>query len=215
MDYENIVLISHEDTTKDITRKSGDKITSIKPNIADKVANKIAGMVDIVARVVVEDDDSRTLNFKSNEVIFGGGRLKGITKTQIPLDWDALCEVYDEANQTAQDVHSKPQTAEKAKVEDSPTDEENGQEKPQDKPQRTSRRATKTAPVADVDTGTGTVVGAMNPPETDDEDEGADSEQGESDVQDAQKETVKNASPSDEAEKPARTRRTRKARGTE
>ena len=215
LDYENIVLISHEDTTKDITRKSGDKITSIKPNIADKVANKIAGMVDIVARVVVEDDDSRTLNFKSNEVIFGGGRLKGITKTQIPLDWDALCEVYDEANQTAQDVHSKPQTAEKAKVEDSPADEENGQEKPQDKPQRTSRRATKTAPVADVDTGTGTVVGAMNPPETDDEDEGADSEQGESDVQDAQKETVKNASPSDEAEKPARTRRTRKARGTE
>lgn len=215
LDYENIVLISHEDTTKDITRKSGDKITSIKPNIADKVANKIAGMVDIVARVVVEDDDSRTLNFKSNEVIFGGGRLKGITKTQIPLDWDALCEVYDEANQTAQDVHSKPQTAEKAKVEDSPADEENGQEKPQDKPQRTSRRATKTASVADVDTGTGTVVGAMNPPETDDEDEGADSEQGESDVQDAQKETVKNASPSDEAEKPARTRRTRKVRGTE
>ena len=98
LDYENIVIISHEDTTKDITRKSGDKITSIKPNIADKVANKLAGMVDIVARVVVEDDDSRTLNFKSNEVIFGGGRLKGITTTSIPLDWDELCKVYDEAN---------------------------------------------------------------------------------------------------------------------
>lgn len=98
LDYENIVLISHEDTTKDITKKSGDKITAIKPNIADKVANKIAGMVDIVARVVVEDDDSRTLNFKSNEVVFGGGRLKGITRNSISLDWDALCEVYDEAN---------------------------------------------------------------------------------------------------------------------
>ena len=49
LDYENIVLISHEDTSKDITKKSGDKITAIKPNIADKVANKIAGMVDIVA----------------------------------------------------------------------------------------------------------------------------------------------------------------------
>ena len=51
LDYENIVLISHEDTSKDITKKSGDKITAIKPNIADKVANKIAGMVDIVARL--------------------------------------------------------------------------------------------------------------------------------------------------------------------
>lgn len=98
LDYENIVLISHEDTSKDITKKSGDKITSIKPNIADKVANKVAGMVDIVARVVVEDDETRTLNFKSNEVIFGGGRLKNIKSTSIPLDWDELIKVYDEAN---------------------------------------------------------------------------------------------------------------------
>lgn len=98
LDYENIVLISHEDTSKDITKKSGDKITAIKPNIADKVANKIAGMVDIVARVVVEDDETRTLNFKSNEIIFGGGRLKNIKTTSIPLDWNELLKVYDEAN---------------------------------------------------------------------------------------------------------------------
>lgn len=98
LDYENIVLISHEDTSKDITKKSGSKITAIKPNLPDKVANKVAGMVDIVARVVVEDDDTRTLNFKSNEVVFGGGRLKNISTTTIPLDWDALIEVYEEAN---------------------------------------------------------------------------------------------------------------------
>lgn len=98
LDYENIVLISHEDTSKDITKKSGDKITSIKPNISEKIANKIAGMVDIVARVVVEDDESRTLNFKSNEVIFGGGRLKNIKTTSCPLDWEELLKVYNEAN---------------------------------------------------------------------------------------------------------------------
>ncbi|KIR03443.1 hypothetical protein P261_02258 [Lachnospiraceae bacterium TWA4] len=98
LDYENIVLISHEDTSKDITKKSGDKITAIKPNIAEKVANKVAGMVDIVARVVVEEDGTRTLNFKANEVVFGGGRLKNISTTQIPLDWNELCKVYDEAN---------------------------------------------------------------------------------------------------------------------
>ena len=100
LDYENIILISHEDLSKDITKKTGDKITAIKPNINDKVANKIAGMVDIVARVVV-DGDERTLEFKSDEVVFGGGRLKNISKTSIPLNWDELCKVYDEANKGA------------------------------------------------------------------------------------------------------------------
>ena len=91
----NIILISHEDSTKDITKKSGDKITSIKPNINDKTANKVAGLVDIVARVVVEDDGTRYLSFKSNEVIFGGGRLQGIKTTEIPLSWDELMKVYE------------------------------------------------------------------------------------------------------------------------
>ena len=99
LDYENIIIISHEDATKDITKKGGDKLTSIKPNLRDKVATKVAGMVDIVARVVA-DDNVRILSFKSNEVIFGGGRLT--TKTnEIALDYDAFLEVYDEANKAA------------------------------------------------------------------------------------------------------------------
>ena len=99
LDYENIILISHEDTTKDITKKGGDKLTSIKPNMQDKVANKVAGMVDIVARVVA-DGEIRTLSFKTNEVIFGGGRL--VTDTnEIPLDYEAFLEVYEEANKNA------------------------------------------------------------------------------------------------------------------
>lgn len=193
LEYENIVLISHEDTTKDITKKSGDKITAIKPNLADKVANKIAGMVDIVARVVVEDDDSRTLNFKSNEVIFGGGRLKGITKTQIPLDWDALCEVYDEANAGSQTSHSKPQDTKKEKVDKSPADDEKGQENPQEKSQRTSRRTKKQEEAHAQDDSPkeeNPADAAMNPPEPSDESE----------------------EPADEAQKTARTRRTRKER---
>jgi len=99
LDYENIVLISHEDRSKDITRKSGDKITAIKPNLQDKVANKVAGMVDIVARVVA-DGEERTLSFKTNEVIFGGGRLT-VTEKVIPLDYDEFMKVYDEANAKA------------------------------------------------------------------------------------------------------------------
>jgi len=99
LDYENIILISHEDTSKDITKKGGDKITAIKPNMQDKVALKVAGMVDIVARIVA-DGNERTFNFKSNEVIFGGGRLKTDAK-DIPLDVNELFAVYDEANRNA------------------------------------------------------------------------------------------------------------------
>ena len=148
LDYENIILISHEDTAKDITKKSGDKITAIKPNIAEKVANKIAGMVDVVARVVVEDDGRRTLNFKSNEVVFGGGRLKGITKTCIPLDWSELCKVYDEANgadSASQDDHRE---VKKEKVDNLSSEQKKAENDDSVKSE-----------VAKVDKGTGMVVG--------------------------------------------------------
>ena len=133
LDYENLIVVSHEDISKDITKKNGQNITRIAPNIQDAIANKIAGMVDIVARVVVEDDDSRTLNFKQNEVIFGGGRLKGITQTSIPLSWNALMDVYEQTNQG---VSKTTPTEEKAENDDSTqsqtqeTQDEPGEETP-------------------------------------------------------------------------------------
>lgn len=103
LDY-NVVLISHEDTTKNIMKKSGDQITAIKPNIAEKVAYKLAGMVDIVARVVSDADNAvRTLQFKSDSVVFGGGRLK-ITHDVIPLTYEALCGVYDNQGKATEPV---------------------------------------------------------------------------------------------------------------
>ena len=113
LDY-NIILISHEDTSKDLTKKGGDKVTAIMPNLNEKASKKIAGMVDLVARLVV-DGDKRTLNFKSDEVVFGGGRLQGVKTTEIPLSWDALCEIYDEA---IGKVADKPKTAHQQKVEE-------------------------------------------------------------------------------------------------
>lgn len=110
MDYENIILISHEDRSKDITRKSGDKITAIKPNLQDKVANKVAGMVDIVGRVVA-DGNERTLSFKTDEVIFGGGRL-AVSEKVIPLDYDEFIKIYEENNAiaTGKITTNKPET---------------------------------------------------------------------------------------------------------
>lgn len=138
----NIILISHEDSSKDITKKTGDKITSIKPNIADKIANKIAGMVDIVARVVVESDDTRILSFKGDEVIFGGGRLKGIKQTQIELTWNALVDTYgqikvagdvltDESTNNAP-VEEKPTRKARCKVEETPKADEVEEVAPQE-----------------------------------------------------------------------------------
>ena len=144
LDYENIILISHEDTSKDITKKGGDKITAIKPNLREKVANKVAGMVDIVARVIAEGD-CHTLSFKTSEVIFGGGRLKVETK-EIPLELDDFLQVYNDANTASTETPKKtpatdadkPRTGRrgtKVKDDDTPADKtppDGAQDAPQD-----------------------------------------------------------------------------------
>ena len=184
LDYENIILISHEDTSKDITRKGGDKITAIKPNLQEKVANKVAGMVDVVARIVA-DGETRTFSFKSNEVIFGGGRLR-VNAKDIPLDVKALFAVYDEANKNAASGMAEPAAPAKTgrtgrkrtetpatpadKPQDSPKEEQPitdtpEPESPQEAPetaaeQQPEKEAEQPAPEAATPAD-----GAMNPPE--------------------------------------------------
>lgn len=117
----NIVFISHEDDSKDVTKKSGDKITAIQPNISGKVALKVAGMVDIVGRVI-NDEGKRTISFKSNEVIFGGGRLE-LKSSDIPCDYNALMKVYanapkPEVIKPVQEESKKEEPVEEKKVEE-------------------------------------------------------------------------------------------------
>lgn len=140
LDYENIILISHEDTSKDITKKGGDKITAIKPNLQDKVAMKVAGMVDVVARIVA-DDKTRIFCFKSNEVIFGGGRLK-VDAKDIPLDVTALFKVYDEANSNAvgKKAETAPVTISDDTQENTPPTEETASDAPMSGRKSRSRR---------------------------------------------------------------------------
>lgn len=126
LDYENIILISHEDTSKDLTKKSGDKITAIKPNLQEKASLKIAGMVDVVIRVV-NDDGNRVISFKSNEVTFGGGRMT-VDKNEIPCTYEDLIGIYKDTKPKAE----KPK-AEKPKVETAeakPTEVETPEDKP-------------------------------------------------------------------------------------
>lgn len=94
--YENIILLSHEDKTNDITKKNGDKITNIKPKFPEKVADSLAGMVGFVGRVYV-DDGKHLLDIKSDEVVYGGGRL-GITNVTIPLEWNEVVKLFETKN---------------------------------------------------------------------------------------------------------------------
>lgn len=138
LDYENIILISHEDASKDITKKGGDKITAIKPNLQEKAANKVAGMVDMVARIVA-DDSKRTLSFKSNEVVFGGGRLT-TSVNEIDLEYDLFLTVYEEANKSTiakMKGEEKPKTTSKEEKEEKTENEESEQ------PKTRSRRSKK------------------------------------------------------------------------
>lgn len=115
LDYENLIIISHEDTSKDVTRKSGDKITSIKPNLQDKPALKLSGMVDIVMRTIAEDD-KYTIEFKKSEVIFGGGRLS-MNVNVISNSFDELIKVYDEADKSGEVVAKEKPKPKKQKKE--------------------------------------------------------------------------------------------------
>lgn len=107
LDYENIILISQETISEDITKRSGDKITAIKPNIPDKTALKVAGMVDVVMRAVVIDGEYK-ITFKTDEVEFGGGRIK-LSVKEILNSYDELMKVLEIDNKlpTKTEVASK------------------------------------------------------------------------------------------------------------
>lgn len=113
LDYKNLIIVSHEDVSKSITKKSGEQITRIAPNIPEGIATKLEGMVDIIARVVVDNEDDRRLSFKADSVVFGGGRLN-VKGREIPLDYDELMKVYEEANaQATKNVGKKPEPEKK------------------------------------------------------------------------------------------------------
>ena len=116
-------------------KKGGDKVTAIRPNINEKVAKKIAGMVDLVARLVV-DDGERTLTFKADEIVFGGGRLKGLKTEECPCDWDELCKVYEEAIGNAKEDKVEEPAEEKENNDPTPS-EDSADEQPKRRTRRT------------------------------------------------------------------------------
>lgn len=95
----NFIMISQEDKSRDIMAKNGDKITSIRPNINEKVAIKLMGMTTICARLV-KDGNVRTIEFKSNDSVFGGSRIP-IAKDTILCSYENLMEIINQGHATA------------------------------------------------------------------------------------------------------------------
>lgn len=95
--YDNIILISHEDDTKDFTSRSGEKYTSIKPKMQDKVADSIAGMCAFVGRCYVDKGEYK-MAISPSDVVFGGGRLN-TGNIVIDQDWSEIEKLFDTYNE--------------------------------------------------------------------------------------------------------------------
>lgn len=68
------LIICSKEVEGTVTLSAGGGYTTFKPNIQDKVANIIAGMVDVSARAFVDRNGKRWLQLAKQEHTFGGGR---------------------------------------------------------------------------------------------------------------------------------------------
>ncbi len=101
-----IIYISKEVTTE-ITLKNGAKLTTIKPNINEKIANVLAGTVDLTVRAFM-DGEERYLQLEKKENIFGGGRFN-FKVPRVKLDKDEFIKVLEDAQEGVK-TYSKSET---------------------------------------------------------------------------------------------------------
>ncbi len=123
-----IIYISKENLSE-ITLKNGSRITTIRPNINDKVANILSGTVDLTVRAYMDGED-RFLLLEKKENIFGGGRFN-FKVDKIKLDKDEFIKALEEAQEGVK-TYSKMEES----VEEEVSEEEEKQE-----PKRRTRRS--------------------------------------------------------------------------
>lgn len=131
-----IIYISKE-IVNEINLKNGGKITSYKPNLADKVSNVLAGTVDITMRAYMDGED-RILQLEKKENIFGGGRFN-FDKEEIELDMDEFLDEIKKAQEGKIIVKKEEKTDEEVKEEERV---EEVKEEVEEKPKRTRKKKT-------------------------------------------------------------------------
>lgn len=126
-----IIYISKE-IVNEINLKNGGKITSYKPNLNDKVANVLAGTVDLTMRAYMDGED-RILQLEKKENVFGGGRFD-FKVDEIELDMDEFLEEIKKA-QEGKVIVSKDEDIkeEKEEIEEEPKKSKRGRKKKTEK----------------------------------------------------------------------------------
>lgn len=132
-----IIYISKE-IVNEINLKNGGKITSYKPNLADKVSNVLAGTVDLTMRAYMDGED-RILQLEKKENVFGGGRFN-FDKEEIELDMDKFLDEIKKAQEGKVIIKKEEKTDEEVKeIKEEETDEE-VEEEVEEKPKRTRKK---------------------------------------------------------------------------
>lgn len=129
-----IIYISKEIQTE-INLKNGGSISTFKPNINDRVANVLAGTVDLTFRAYL-DGEERYLQLEKKENVFGGGRFDFKTD-RIKLDMN---EFLKELRNAQKGITLKKE--DEVKVEVKPAEVTETTEEVEEKP-KTRRRAAK------------------------------------------------------------------------
>lgn len=137
-----IIYISKEVATE-VTQKNGNKYTTYKPNIGDKVANVLAGTVDLTIRAYMKGED-RFIQLAKDENVFGGGRFNFKTKT-CKLDMNEFTEALIGAQELVGYVSDKvdePRESRRSRKTEEPKEElpETKDEEVKEDKSRRSRR---------------------------------------------------------------------------
>lgn len=91
LDYEYIILISHEDSSKSINTAAGSSITCLAPKaLPEKLAKTIWGRVTAIGRVI-NTGKRRYISFDTEGVNFGGAHVK-LHKMEVPLSFEGVQE---------------------------------------------------------------------------------------------------------------------------
>ena len=69
------VIITTWETTRQITHDDGQQYNQFAPDIREKIANHIMGVVHIVARLVRKADGTRGFLFEGNQSVFAKNHL--------------------------------------------------------------------------------------------------------------------------------------------
>lgn len=143
-----IIYISKEVVTE-VTLKNGNKLTTYKPNIGDKVANVLAGTVDLTVRAYMKGEE-RFIQLAKDEDVFGGGRFNFKLK-KCPLNMKDFTDALLGAQELIGNVSNKVETPKEERKSDTQNVPEKQQEDTseevkketvkEEKPKRRSRKA--------------------------------------------------------------------------